>query len=152
MDLFHSATLKAVRIHLDPFMDMASQETPFPSVHSNLQILSTESIDTEQRLLILKCNFRSAAALLNNSHISLHSLHEDLAQGRFGGRICLPHALSFPWSDGFGFAHSSLPEFVNYAHRRPGSVGMCRPCPRACLEPAFVRQMWCLTLGNFINS
>lgn len=149
MDLFHSATPKAVRIHLNLFMDMASQETPFPSVHSNLQTLSTESVDEELGLLLIKCSFSSAAALLTNSHIYLCLLHEDLAWGRSGGRICLPCALPFPRSDEFGFAHCSLPEFVNYAHRRPGSVRMCCPCPRTCLEPAFVRQMWCLTLGNF---
>lgn len=87
--MFRSATLKAVRIYLDPFMDMASQETPFPPVHSNLQILSTESVDAELGLLLMKCSFRSAAALLTNSHIYLCSLCEDLARGRSGGRICL---------------------------------------------------------------
>lgn len=87
--MFRSATLKAVRIHLDSFMDMASQETPFPPVHSSLQILSTESADAELGLLLMKCSFRSAAALLTNSHIYLRSLCEDLARGRSGGRICL---------------------------------------------------------------
>lgn len=60
-------------------MDMASQETPFPSVRSNSQILSTESVGAELGLLLIKCSFRSAAALLTNSHIYPCSLHEDLA-------------------------------------------------------------------------
>lgn len=83
-------------------MDAASQETPFPSVHSNLQILSAGSLGAELGLLLIKCSFRSAAALLTNSHIYPRSLCEDLAQGRFGDRICLSHALPSPRSDGLG--------------------------------------------------
>lgn len=84
LDLFHSPTQKAVRIHLDPFIDMASHETLFPFMHSNLQILSTESVDAELESLLIKCSFWSAAALLAVTFICAHCmrncLREDLGQ------------------------------------------------------------------------
>lgn len=146
--MFHSAALKAVRIHLDPFIDVASQENPFSFCAQQFTDSKYRVCRCRARVIANKMQFQISSSSAN-SHIYPHSLHEDLAQGRFEGTICLSHVLPFPQSDGFGFAHCRLPEFVNYAHRRPGSVGMCCPCPCACLEPAFVRQMQCLTLGNF---
>ena len=76
VDLFHSATPRAVRINLGPFTaawhllgyDTKRNRFSFWCA-AILKHVRTEFIDAELGLLLIKYTFKSAAALLTNSHI-----------------------------------------------------------------------------------